>query len=151
MVSDQNKPKSLKLLLLVTFAVIILCVAVVMLYLSFRYEAIAKTQPYSVTIGLQTVSSGKLSTYYNYGYGYNEGHQQSFELIGDQVQTISFTVSAWKKLNSLRINSAQPFNISSVKIEKNGLEYEELESAVVVSQDSPLELADINHKLLGLR
>lgn len=151
MVRDQNTPNSLKLLFITSVAIIVLCVTLVMLYLSARQTSFSKTQPYNVSIQLRTNDdSSQLIAAYDYGYGFNPGHQQVFDLHDGQAQTINFSVSAWMKMNSLRLNSNSDVTISSVVVKKNGLEYSALDTDQSISEQAPLLLSDINHKLLGM-
>lgn len=151
MVSDLNTPSSSKLLLVSTIVAIVISVAVVLLYLSARQASFAKTEPYNVTLQLQGKEGSMLNAEYDYGYGYNRGHQQTFDITSSQQHTINFTISAWKALFSLRFSSTDHVAINRIIISKNGASYNGVDSTTVISDLSPLVLDGLTEKLLGAK
>lgn len=149
MVSDQNTPNSLKLLLVATLVIIVVTISLVMLYLSARQESFAKTQPYSIEIQVQASGAGELSAEYDYGFGFNAGHQQRFDISAGGIQTVSFTISAWKALQSLQLSSDTAMMLNKLTIRKYGAEYLALDVASKLSKDSPRVFDDIDSQLIG--
>lgn len=149
MVSDLNTANPLKFLMIATVAAVVFTVVLVMLYLSLRQASFSKTQPYSIQLQVEAVNGGELSAEYNYGYGYNAGHQQLFGLVSStEPQTVSFTVSAWKALRSLRFSSQSNLNINQVVIKQGLAEHQAFDSETKNLSEGPLEIAYIKRELL---
>ena len=151
MVSKPNTSNSLKSLYITTIVIAVLAISVVVGYWFLNQTSLAKTQPYNISLEVEAKEPSRLTVYYDYGFGFNKYHQQTFILLGDQPESISFTVSAWKTLHSLRVDTNTVFTLNSVLIKKLDAEYQALESTQVVRQNSPHKVMDIQSRLAGIR
>ncbi|MBX2847631.1 MAG: hypothetical protein KTR16_04875 [Acidiferrobacterales bacterium] len=122
-----------------------------MSYLHHRRASFAKTQPYTVSIEIQSTQDSSLIADYDYGYGFNGSHQQVFEVEGSERQLIQFTISAWMQLQSLRIVSEEITSVTNLKIEQGDSVYVEPSAGRDVSKTSPLLITELNSKLLSSR
>ncbi|MDB4511944.1 hypothetical protein N9060_00635 [Arenicella sp.] len=150
MASDLNTPNPTKSLIISTFLAVILTVAVVWVYLFFRQAAYAKTHPYSVEVQLQAADSSRMDVYYDYGYGFQLAHHQTFDLISNQDQTITLTISAWKPLYAMRFDSDASFDLNRIIINKSDVTFVALDAPTKVSKDAPLSLTELKDKLTGV-
>ena len=155
MVSDQTtqipKKTHKKTILILALTVIFVTAFLVVLYLSLRHEAFTKTHPYVIEVQLESGNSSRMVVYYDYGYGFQLGHHQVFNLIGNQKQTINFTISAWKKLRALRLNSDDITSLKSLMIQKGAAKYQALSVATNISEESVFDLYDIDETLIEMQ
>jgi len=155
MVSDQANTRNPIFLLILALIVLIMTICIVMLYLSARQNSIAKIQPYVIQLqvgagpSIEPGSNEHIFVQYDYGYGFNPGHQQTLTFQrGVSSQILEFTVSAWKPLRSLRLtsNGTTPIDISKVRVSKVNLQYETNKSGVV-NANNALIVENVNTNL----
>ena len=78
-------------------------------------SAYEKTEPYKVSINLSSPKSGSIQVAYDYGLGQRADHIQSVPIV-EGNNNIDVTISAWKELQSLEINSGLAEQVSVITI-----------------------------------
>ena len=155
MVNDQQNTRSVRPLLIFTFVALIVAIAVAMLYLSAQGNVYGNTEPYVIQfvveydVANESFDDQEILVQYDYGYGFNKGHEQTFLLNGISPQLINHTVSAWKQINSLRLMSTTsvPLEVRDISITKSDLAYEP-ESLSLISLAQALVVNDVHVNLI---
>ena len=82
-------------------------------------SAYEKTEPYKVSINLSSPKSGSIQVAYDYGRGQRPELIQSVPIVeGDNK--VNVTISAWKRLKALEINSglAEQVTVQMIEVSK---------------------------------
>lgn len=163
MVSDPNTRNPVKLLLITMLLAIVVAIVCVVLYLSLRQASFSKIEPYHVQMLVESRADALLTVEYDYGYGYNPGHQQEVmlkenkegnEQSSNLAQSIQFTISAWKNLKSIRftVPAESLVQVNSLVISKQGMPatiQRQFSNAQAQSNPSQIVVDNINAGLRG--
>jgi len=149
--SSVHIEKPSKLVIILAIAWVAFVILVVCLYLNSRADAIAKTQPYAIELEVVVKQDGAASVFYDYGYGFNDGHQRKLALLSQPTpQFIHFSVSAWKQIKGLSFHGFDEGNarLITVNIKKGVQRYSlTFDNSVIVSSGSQIIIDDIQSKL----
>ena len=101
----------------------LLLVLVIWGYGHVKASSYARLVPMSVELQVLTKVQQNLILQYDYGYGFNESHQQLKQLQPAELPiSIDFSVSAWKQPRALRVvvADAEQISLRSVNLQRAG-------------------------------
>ncbi len=130
---------------------VILLIGLVWSYMHARANAISKTSPYSVEMQLTTDLDSTLTVLYDYGYGFNTGHQRQVTLQGsDHSQFVRFSISAWKTLKGLSLSGLGEANatLQSITVKQANKHFQiEFDETTNIPNGSNLVIDDLDLKM----
>ena len=156
MLTSQTDIRSFRAFLIFFIVALLTVTIVISVYFSVRDKSVAKLEPYVVAFAVNNVRVGnELLIEYDYGYGFNPAHQRRFVVTSSSTpQMIDFTVSAWKKMNSLRISllgsefdGSETLFINDFSVMKGALEYRS-KPEMTMTSDQPLNFQDVHTSLV---